>query len=171
MYNDETTLRKYEPPWKPLITFTGAASGTPQKRFQVPIPDSRLRVKISVIFVPDPGLPPDAGSGAVPTIWLYEAEKDRSGATGINIPCTNIEGTQAVPTAFGTAGLGGYSREFVSAADYIEGVVAATFGSGAFGSFVLQCRYQPNAVRFTDQEWNKITNACSPRVMGGAFVI
>jgi len=105
MYNDETTLRKYEAPWKPLITFTGAAANGIEKRFIVPVPDSRLRVKVSVLFVPDPGLPPGAGSGANPTIWLYESDKDRSGASGINIPCTNIEGTAATPTPFATAGL------------------------------------------------------------------
>ncbi len=143
-----------------LLTFRNSSGVARTVNFQVPIPDSRLRVKIATLFIPTSGT---ATSGLGGTIWLREADQDASGVSGNLIPAANIEGTLALPTTFPTAGLQGYSREFISAADYILGTVVLTSsGPSAGGSWVLQTRYQPQGVRFTPQEWDIIAPLCNP---------
>ena len=143
-----------------MLTFRTGSGAARSIDFQVPIPDSRLRVKIAVLFIPTSGT---ASSGLGGTIWLREADQDASGVSGNLIPATNIEGTLAVPTVFPTAGLQGYSREFISAADFILGTTVFTSGGpSSHGSWVLQTRYQPQAVRFTPQEWDIIAPLCNP---------
>jgi hypothetical protein len=161
---------RFVAPQQSLITLGPSATGGPYTAvFRVPIPDSRLRVKISTLFVPASGL---ATSGLSADLWLYETDVEAAGVTGIQIPTTNIEGTQAAPTAIPeAAGLMGYSREFVSAADYIVGRLRASPGGPGVGTWVLQTRYQPDAVRFTDREWNEIKNQCNPNVTIGPLRI
>lgn len=146
-------------------------SGTAEVEFKVPVPDSRLRVKVSVLFIPAAGVTLADGSLDA-TLWLREAEVDLSGVSGALIPATNIEGTEAGPTAIPAAvGLQGYSRELVTAADFILGTldITADGGTSAGGSWVLQTRYQPQAVRFTDEEWQDIVARCNPSVYAGPF--
>jgi hypothetical protein len=164
----DTYLRKHVPPQRTLLTFTSGGSGTAKTAvFRVPIPDSRLRVKLSVMYIPATGI---AVTVAAATLWLYEADVDDSGVQGNLIPCTNIEGTSAAPTALPlAAGLQGYSREFVTAADYIVGRLVAS-PSSAPGSWVLQARYQPDAVRFTDEEWNALKSQCNPDLSVGPVI-
>jgi hypothetical protein len=169
----QTSLaRKYHAQYMPLITFE-ADAGSADVRFRVPGVDSRLRIKISVLYVPPVGSAPNTGSGGTATLWIAEAEKDRSGQSGITIPSENVEGTSAAPTAIpADAGLGGYSREFVTAADYLEGTLAAASGAGmGGGQWVLQVDYSPDAVRFTDAEWEALRAKMSPRVLGGSVVV
>ncbi len=150
-----------------LGTFASGSGNIDDVEFQVPIPDSRLRVKISLLFIPTSGT---ATSGASGEVWMREAERDSSGVSGSLIPCANINvGTEAAPLAIPVAaGLQGYSREFVTAADYILGTASFTGGGPTTGgSWVLQCRYQPQAVRFTDDEWNRIASNCNPVVSSG----
>jgi hypothetical protein len=166
----DSARHKYVPPVRSLITFSALGSGSASVKFRVPIPDSRLRVKISVLFIPVAGNAPTSGVGG--TLWLYEADDDQSGVSGMSIGCTNIEGTQASPTAIPAASpLLGYSREFVSAGDAIEGVLAATSGGAMIGTWVLQVRYQPDAVRFTDEEWIEIRNLCNPTLITPRVVV
>lgn len=163
---------KYIPEVRSLITFlTGSGSATTVK-FRVPIPDSRLRVKISIMFIPVAGNHPTSGVAGSSTIWLFESERDLSGVSGDSIGCTNIEGTSAAPTAIPAASpLLGYSREFVSAADHIEGVFVSTPGGPMIGTWVLQLRFQPDAVRFTNEEWNEIKNQCDPTITLGPLTV
>jgi hypothetical protein len=165
-------LRKYHAQYMPLITFV-ADAGTGDVRFRVPGVDSRLRIKISVLFVPPGGTAPNIAGGSGATLWLVEAEKDRSGQSGITIPATDVEGTAAAPTTIpANAGLGGYSREFVTSADYIEGTLNAASQAGmGGGQWVLQVDYSPDAVRFTDAEWESLREKMSPRVLGGSVVV
>lgn len=144
-----------------LATFAGG-SGIGTTDFKVPIPDSRLRVKLSILYI----LPGNtAVSNLSSTLWLREADEDASGVTGALIPLADIEGTSAAPTAIpSNTALLGYSREFISAADYIVGTFATLLAPSALGSWVLQCRYQPQAVRFTDEEWEEIAANCNPSV-------
>jgi len=162
---------KYVPMQQSLITFGASASGSDHTAvFRVPIPDSRLRVKISVLFVPVAGSLAISGLNA--TLWLYETDVEAAGVSGSQIPTTNIEGTSATPTAIpAAAGLQGYSREFVSSGDYIVGKLIAQPGGPAVGTWVLQCRYQPDSVRFTDREWNEIVSQCNPNVTTGPLKI
>ncbi len=167
-YNRNSACQKIQT-FDTLLTFR-TGSGVPRAVvFQVPIPDSRLRVKISVLFVPPSGI---AASGLTGSIWIAEADRDESGVSGDLIPLTNVEGTQAAPTAIpSAAGLQGYSREFVSAADFLEATCSFTSGGpSAGGSWVLQCRYQPQSVRFTNEEWEEIANQCNPGVSSGPVI-
>lgn len=151
-----------------LATFRNN-SGEGTAELLVPVPDSRLRVKLSILFIPTSGV---AISGLNGSIWLREADRDMSGVSGALIPCANIEGTAAAPTLFPGAGLQGYSREFVTAADFILGTVEFSDGGpSANGSWVFQCRYQPNNVRFTNDEWDKIAANCNPSVNVGPILL
>lgn len=170
----ETALvRKYHAQYFPLVTFE-ADAGTADVRFRVPGVDPRLRIKISVLFVPPGGSAPNTGGAGVgTTLWICEAEKDRSGQSGITIPATDIVGTSAAPLAIPVdTGLGGYSREFITAADYLEGTLHAVSAAGmGGGQWVLQVDYSPDAVRFTDAEWEALRAKMSPRVLGGSVLV
>lgn len=143
-----------------LATF-GSIGKNGGATFRVPMPDSRLRVKITILFVPNAGAYPSSGLANTCTLWLCEAEQDISGVSGSTFPCANIEGTSGTPSQFPVAdGLLGYTREFISAADDIEGTFNCA--TSLVGNWVLQCRYQPDSVRFTDAEWQEIASQCNP---------
>ena len=166
MTND-SILRRFTARPQSLVTFSSGYSGPATKYFKVPIGDARLRCKIATLFVPDAGGLVDAGFTGTSTLWLAEADKDRSGLSGNLIPATNIEGTSGAPTTIpATAGLGGYSREFVTAADYIQGRLVSTGGGPMLGTWVLQVDYSPDAVRFTDEEWAIMVTRFKPMVLG-----
>ena len=149
-----------------LAQFSGIGSAkTGPVTFRVNMPDSRVRVKLSLVFVPSSGAP-GALAGKGIALWLSEIEYDRQ-TSGLTIPSVNIEGTSAAPTLiFNDNALSGYSREFVTAADGVQGVVTipAQLGDGKAGLLQLQGRMQPEAQRLTDEEWLAIRNAftCSP---------
>lgn len=157
-----------------LVTFlTGSDGSDGTIDFKVPCPDSRMRIKVSLLFQPPAGT--DLSTLVLTaSLWLREADIDMSGVTGDLVPLANIEGTQAAPTAIPkAAGLLGYSREFSgTAADFIVGTLAVTSTTTAEGgSWVLQVRYQPQAVRFTDNEWNEIEPNCNPSLLDSALRI
>ncbi len=166
---EDSALQRFEAPVVPLIVCSAAGVGVVAGNFQVPIPDSRLRVKTTLLFVPAAGATPLSNLSAMAaTLWLFESEVDRTGVSGGRFPTTNIEGTSAAPTSVPEAGnaLYGYSREFTSLADVVEGAfVSGTNGTQA-GTWVLQCTYAPDSVRFTADEWDVITRACNPSRTG-----
>ena len=164
-YGHNSATQKVTPQTKTLVTISNSPNVKAVVTFRVPVPDSRLRVKISTIFVPQAGQ--STVNAGTASLWLYEAEDDMSGTTGTTVPSTNVEGTSAAPTAIpATAGLSGYSREFVTGADAIEGVFTAIAGAaGGLGTWVLQVRYQPESVRFTDAEWNEISQRMNPQLL------
>jgi hypothetical protein len=124
--------------------------------FSVPYPDSRLRVKVTLMFIPD-----DPSVTSTALLWMYEADLENGGMRGDNIPLTDLVGTSAAPLSIPkNAALGGYTREFVSAADYIEGRLSVN--DEVSGYWVLQTRYQPQSVSFTSEEWKLITAQCNP---------
>jgi hypothetical protein len=158
------------PQSRALVTFGSGSGGPGAVKFRVPVPDSRLRVKVSLVFVPVQGNNPLTGLALSASIWLYEVELDAMGG-GAYIPCVNILGTQAAPLLIPTANpLQGYSQEFITAADALEGEFIATSGGPIVGTWVLQTRYQPDSVRFTKQEWDELAADCTPRVLGPALV-
>ncbi len=143
-----------------LIGMQSGGSGIATVFFKIPIPDSRMRVKVSIPFIRPTGT---AATGISATLWLYEADEDLSGVQGDLLPLANIEGTSAAPLSIPIdTGLLGYSREFISAADYIIGRIVTAGQPSTPGSWMLQTRYQPQAVRFTDAEWNSIASGCNP---------
>lgn len=166
-----SALHRHVPPPRTLITFGASASGGPYEvQFKVPIPDSRLRVKITLLYVRP------AGSSAMDftaTLWLSERDLEDAGVAGSLIPTTDIEGTSASPTTIpANTGLAGYSREFVTAGDYIVGRLVASPGAiEDLGSWVLQTRYQPDAVRFTHAEWQAIKAQANPSITVGPLKI
>ena len=97
------------------------------------------------------------------TLWLREVEEDNSGTSGIDIPCTDLVGTSAAPLAIpANSGLRGYSREFVTAADWLVGTLAIATSVGTPGVWMLQTRYQPQSVSFTPEEWRRIIVNANP---------
>lgn len=173
-WGENSAVQKHRP--EPVVLFTisgsGAVPANPDVYFYVPIPDSRLRVKVSLLFVAPAGDtdPLDITTGA--NLWLFESEEERSGVTGRSLPCTNLAGsTAAAPLAIPAAApLLGYSREFVSAADAIEGRIRM-LANITTGSWILQTRYQPQSVRFTDEEWNEIVGQCQPQLKSAPFTV
>jgi hypothetical protein len=160
-------LQKWRPGARVLVASQVGTEDVVSTTFRVPIPDSRLRVKISVIFVFKAGtqpVNPDLSSGGA-TLWLAETEDDDSGMSGTTIASTNIEGTEAAPTVIPQAvGLAGYSREFITAADNIEGRFSTSY-NGFVGNWILQLRYQPdNGQHFTNEEWREICGQAKPIV-------
>jgi hypothetical protein len=149
---------------KPIVLARVAGLGTGNvvtSNFQVPMPDSRLRVKISLLFIRA------VAGGVTPaaTLWLFENDDDASGGNGADgeqIALGNIEGTFSAPTAIPAAvGLNGYSREFFTAADYIGGQLRVIDTPAVAGAWVLQARYQPQIV-LGDAEWQIVVSQCSP---------
>ncbi len=171
-YRRNSALQKVQT-FDTLVTFT-SGTGTGSIDFKVPVPDSRLRVKVSVMFIPEAG---DVGdSGLIATLWLRECELDVSGVAGSMVPTANIEGSESGtpgPTAIPIAtGLQGYSREFITAADYIVGTLDVSDGGPSpGGSWVLQCRYQPQSVRFSEEEWNEIEPNCNPAPLSSPLIL
>jgi hypothetical protein len=167
-----SAARWYYSPSRLLATFV-TASGTGSRKFIVTNPPVTTRLKVSIMFVPKPPqLPVPAGLGFNGTLWLYEAEDQDAGVSGQTIPCTDIEGTAAAPSnLFASAGLYGYSREFVTAADYVEGIVALTGGGGGVGDFLVTARWQPNASAVSADEWNQLTTMTGLRVQGGPLTL
>jgi hypothetical protein len=157
---------------KPVILAqtTGSDSGVSKTvNFMVPVPDSRLRVKVSLLFKRLPG---SGGATQTPptTLWLYEADQEDAGFDGEDLPLTDLEGTSTAPLAIpdGSPLLSGYSREFITAADYINGRMVVT-NNGVSGYWILQTRYQPQTTPFSLGEWEIVRAQCTPS--GGGNVI
>jgi hypothetical protein len=134
-------------------------------KVQVPAPDSRCRIKISVLFVPKAGLQivDYTGWGS---IWIAACDEEQgavAGGGGRVLPVTALEGTQDEPTSFPESdGLSGYSREFVTAADWLHVNVTINEGDDSGGYWVLQTRIQPDAVTLDWGEWDEIRRLFLP---------
>jgi hypothetical protein len=146
------------------VYFTGGEGATGTVDFRVDVPDSRLRVRIDVIGVPAPGGRVDFLSTKVVSLWLRAVSDSQQDGWAVNV--TNLFATQAAPlTIPQDAGLGGYSREFVTAADAIQGTLTIADGDNNPGKLIVQARYQPDAgADFENwEEWTRFAGrpACS----------
>ncbi len=155
----------------PLLSVASNPEGisTAACNFRVPMPDARLIVKISVLFVWRGGTKPSSMITAPSsTIWLAGADRDTSGISGNWIRHTDVEGTEASPTSFpASSGLQGYSREFPgTSGDVILGAVSLSTPEATSGLWVLQTRFQPVAVSFPWNEWDEIRRECHPEREG-----
>ncbi len=169
---DSASQRLYTQPIT-LATFGGVVAGGGTIVFEIPTPDSRLRTKVSLLFVQPAGTFSNTGLANTSSLWLAEADQELSGVFGGLINCTNIEGTRAAATTIPAAdGLQGYSREFVTSGDFIRGEFAAATASPILrGSWVLQTRYQPDSVRFSPPEWDELASMCQPKLIGSPLVL
>jgi hypothetical protein len=165
-WNNNAASQKFVTKPVRLMTYKTSAPGPQTAHFSVPIPDSRLRVKVSTLWVGQNGSNlPDLITAAA-TLWLAEYEIDQTGQQGNEICTNNILGTQAAPQAIANVAPSyGYSVETVSAADFIKGVLSSS-NPGDFGSWVLQCRYQPDSVRFAPDEWAELVGQMNPILEG-----
>lgn len=159
---------------QPIIlgTNVGAESPPAAVEFRVQIPDSRLRVKTSVIFVPrNPVFPVDI-SGFAATLFLAEEDECYSGAFSGYAPLVAIiPGTTiAAPLALPAGGLMGYSIESTTAADAIHGWLTWQPNGGAalVGDWALQTRYQPDGQRLPDEDWAETRQLCNATLIGAA---
>lgn len=130
--------------------------------FLVMTPDSRLRTKVTILF---------SGNGivwpaALGTLSLIEMEQDYAGGSGTLIQSVAVDppapgGTIALPLA---PTLLGYSREFVTAGDAIQGNLVVGPGIGNGGKVVVQARWQPDGQRLPADEWDELVTFCSIQV-------
>jgi len=161
----------YVPQPIPICSNAGGGEGSFSTIVRVPVPSSQTRVKLSVIYFPTSGDPGDlSGFG---NIWVAAAEEDikgMSGSSGRIVPVTDVEGTSAAPTSFpATNGLSGYSREFVTSADWLQAVITLnSIGGGRVGNWVLQTSIQPEAIRFDWESWEQIRRLFVPQLVGPA---
>ena len=169
-WTDDASAQRHYPQPSKLVAITGSSAvGTDNARyFIVPIVDARLRVKISVGFLMAPGSAAEVNLTGFANLWLAEADDDPIGETGGRIlPLVNLAGSsEASPLAIPPASpLFGYSREFESAADYIQGKFTL-LANITLGSWWLWTRYQPSpGQRFCPEEWNQIITQATPRVL------
>lgn len=146
----------------------GSEAPTQSVEFRVQIPDSRLRVKTSVIFVPNAPVFPVDISTMDPTLFLAEEDECYSGQYSgyvplvAIIPGTSVGAPLSLPAA---ADLLGYSIESTTAADAIHGYL--TWSSGAIpGLWTLQTRYQPDGQRLPDEDWAETRQLCNATLLG-----
>lgn len=158
-----------------LTRATGVNGGTWTGVVRLPVPDSRCRVKLSVIFWPASGAAVPAALKQSGSIWVAGYDEDQgglSGSGGQTAPVQDVEGTSDVPTAFPvSAKLQGYSREFVTAADWLEAVITLHGATTVVGAWTLQTRIQPDAgALFGWQEWDQIRGNFYPTATGQGAV-
>lgn len=127
--------------------------------FLVMTPDSRLRTKVTILFV-------GPGTASLPspfaTLALIEMEQDIGGPTGALQPSVAVDppapgGTINLPLA---PGLVGYSREFVTAGDAIRGSLVIASGVGPV-QVIISARWQPDGQRLPFDEWDEVIRLCS----------
>lgn len=146
-------------------------------RFEVPTPDSRMRVKISILFVPwgDQTLPV---TDLEATLYLSSNDFERAGYDGRRIPTTDVlldvngdvvhrSAPLVIPE---DPDLQGFSQEFVTAGDTIVGELTSG-QDGPGGVWLLQVRYQPDGQRLTDCDWTLSIRQCNPQRLGPLGVL
>ena len=161
------------PPAETLIQVEfGATPETTSVQFEVPTPDSRMRVKLSVLFVRDPDeTDPVTDLGA--TLYLGAGDYDISGLDGRLSLTTDILRDAAGDVVHSSAplaipedpGLTGFSQEFVTSGDTIMGTLG-TGQNGPAGRWILQVRYQPEGQRLHECDWSNAIRRCNPRRIG-----
>jgi len=150
-----------------LVRFLAGAEGSANVVFDVPTPDSRVRVKFSLLGVPDSGFQPNYLAAKTLSLWIAAYDGNRIPITDLDVNGTQSH--QGAPVTIPTnAGLGGYSKEMVTAADGVQGVVTATSGVDATnGTLQLLTRYQPESgFSPSEEEWEEIKRQATPGRVG-----
>jgi hypothetical protein len=161
--------------YKTLVSYAGGEGDTDPGPFEFRItnPSSQVRTRIAINFEAGAGAPayPDiTPSGA--TVWVASSDDPRGGASSRDVPNSSVEGTKAAPTPFPSTvnpatglpvldpGLTGYTREFVTAGQYLIGQLSVP-PTGFRGAWVLVVTAQPDGVELTDDAWNDICSMFS----------
>lgn len=121
-------------------------------------PDSRIRMKVTIYFAPTgPWNPQTIDITGFSTLWIYAADQQRLGGSSTDIPITDLDGsTRDAPIDIPvSAGLVGYSREFVTAGDFIKAWLAVE-SNGVIGDWNVQIQAQPDGQRLPDDEWQDV---------------
>lgn len=135
-------------------------------RFRALNPDSRVRLKLSVLYVNDQNNQTTI-LGMPTTLYLGEEEQARK--NGKRILCTdilrdsagNVIHQSAPLTIPEDAGLNGFTIEFVTAADSILGIFSTASPAGLFvGHWVVQARWQPDGQRLCPEDWDAVRRKC-----------
>ncbi len=140
-------------------------AGESAVRFRVMNPDSRMRLKISVMYVSDGNGAEDITAMAT---TLYLGEEEQSRKAGRRIICTdilrdslgNVVHQSAPLTIPEDAGLEGFTAEFVTAADSILGIFSTESPGGFDGHWVVKARWQPDGQRLCDSDWEYQSRKC-----------
>ncbi len=169
-YNGERQIFRPRP--VTLVVFNGVTTGTKTVKFRLPTPDARVRTKVALIGIPDPGGSPLFMASKTVTLLLQSIEDAING--GMPIPVTSLP-DPSVGTAFTipqNAALGGFSYEALTIGDAIEGTVSVTGVANAVaGRLVLQARYQPDGQRLPFDEWREIVAQCNPGLLSASVTI
>lgn len=166
-YGDEDALVQYYEP-KAVVLFISnpdaPASDPGPIPFRIRIPSAQCRVKVSVNFEPAAGFSLATIASAIEGtggIWLGAADEPTGGAASTDIPNANVEGTTETPFSFPEEGLIGYTREFVTSADWVLGQLTlpsnTSGGEGALpGAWVLKTSYQADGCVLPCAAWRRI---------------
>lgn len=144
------------------------SEGSADVEFRVQCPDSRLQIKVSVLFVPrQPFTFPFDIIGLGATYLLQEEDESYLAPYSGYVPLTTIvatpTGTPLPLPAF--PGLCGYSREFVTAADAVHGFLSYSADGATFGQWVLQTRFQPYGQRLPEKDWDETRQLCNATII------
>jgi hypothetical protein len=153
-----------------------AEGDTASAKFRIYTPDSRLRVKATLLFLRDDPTDPTPVSDNAATLYIGEEEHDYSGKLGADLICTDVlrdvagnvvhqSGPLAIPE---DVGLDGFTTEFVTAADSLIGIFTTGQG-GPSGHWVLQLRFQPDGQRLCDSDWDFVARKCHATLLGPQF--
>jgi len=136
----------------------------------IPVPSGQTKIKGSILWSNDNGgATPELGS-----VWVSACEQDRSGGTTALYPVTDLDGTSAAPTAFpASSGLFGYSRSFVTSADWLQFVITLnSAGEGLAGNWIFQTLIQPvDGMLFPWKSWDQIRREFVPQLPSGQGTI
>lgn len=158
-----------------------ASAGTGTAQFRIPMPDSRLRVAVSLVYdvVPNANAYPPDITGVSHTIWMglesIVLDSRRAGpiptSNVIINPTTGAFVTRAAPLAIPSdAGVLGFSREFVTGGDQIFGELKTGFVAANPGRWLLYTRYQPDGLYLPPDEWDEVKGMCTPQIVQAAVV-
>jgi hypothetical protein len=158
----------YRPAPIVLAQATGGEESGITVHVRLPVPSSQTRIKLSVVFFPQQGdaLGDISLSGSILVSANEEDQGGAAGSAGRSVPVTYVEQTAGAATPFPLfSGLAGYSREFVTSADWLEADIALA-RSIQSGFWVLQTSIQPDSITFEWSAWDQIRRAFQPQVSG-----
>lgn len=168
------------------VTGDGEVIGTAAREARVLCGESRVNVKLSLMFVRDDG----ADSGSSPTVdalgatlYVGEEEDATGGQRQGKILCNDIIRDAAGNLIHKSAplpipedpGLDGWSQEFETSADSLKVLfTTATGGAGTpgpSGTWMAKARFQPAGQRIRDEDWDHVIRNLGLTLIGPEFSI
>lgn len=176
-YSNGYRSRQFHAPKGQVLSDFGAA-GTGTAQFRVPLPDSRVRCKVTLLY----DAVPKTTNAALPynitaishTVWMCLEDVSFAGRQDAPVPIQNVIRdpvtgllvTRLAPLIIPSdPNTMGFSREFVSAGDSLYGELATGFVATAPGRWMLYTRYQPEGLFLPPDEWQEIVGLCRPQVI------